>query len=254
MTRALGAAVLITRPAEDAERLAAPLRARGIAVRVEPLLTVVPLPVEIETGGLAGLLLTSANGVRALAAVMARRDLPAFCVGDQTARVAADLGFTDVRSAAGDIDSLAVLVIASLPPSAGPLLHAAASAVAGDLAGRLGAAGFTVHRAVLYETVPADALTPETAEALRSGVIGAIVLYSPRTAGTFATLAKKAELREACTGVTVYCLSPAVAAGLGDLGFHRVRIAEAPTQAALLALLDADQWESVTDDRSPRGS
>ena len=61
--------VLLTRPREDSEGLAAQLAARGVDSFIEPLLEVrfrdgPPL----ELAGVAALLMTSGNGVRALAA------------------------------------------------------------------------------------------------------------------------------------------------------------------------------------------
>lgn len=174
------ARLLITRPQEDAEPLAARLRELGHEVMIEPLLGIrfhdQPIP---DLTGVQGLLFTSANGVRALARLTARRDLPAWTVGDASAAAAREAGFTRVESAAGDVTKLAALVTARCDPAAGALFHAAASVLAGDLSGLLEAAGFTVRRAVLYEACTATALTPACREALAAGTLDAILLFSP---------------------------------------------------------------------------
>ncbi len=77
--------VLVTRPEEDASALAAALAARGFDALVEPMLSVAPAPgvtPPLDLDGVQALLFTSANGVRALARLTERRDLPAFTVGD----------------------------------------------------------------------------------------------------------------------------------------------------------------------------
>ena len=80
---------LITRPQEDAADLAAALHARGIEPLVEPLLQIKPVPgASIDLDQVQALLFTSANGVRAFAALSDRRDLPAFTVGEKSADVA----------------------------------------------------------------------------------------------------------------------------------------------------------------------
>ena len=78
--------------------------------------------------------------------------------------------------------------------SGGALFHAAGSAIAGDLSGRLEAAGFTVRRAVLYRAEPATALTQPTRAALAARAIDMVVLFSPRTAKTFSALLREAGL------------------------------------------------------------
>lgn len=230
--------VLLTRPREDAERLAALLAERGIDSLIEPLIDIVPRSEACpDLDGVQALLVTSANGVRAFAGLTAERRLPLFAVGDATARAAREAGFERVASAGGDVDDLARLVIERLDPKDGALCHVAGSAVAGDLGGRLEAAGFATRRAVLYEARPRRALSPEAAAALTGGALEAVLFFSPRTAASFVTLAQGAGLREACKGLAAFCLSPAVAAAIEDLPWRAVRVAARPTQAALIQLL-----------------
>jgi uroporphyrinogen-III synthase len=96
--------LLLTRPADDSEATAAELRRRGHDVLIEPMLAIQPLPdAPFEPAGAQAILLTSANGARALAGRAVPRTLPVFAVGDATARAAADAGFGRVESAGGDI-------------------------------------------------------------------------------------------------------------------------------------------------------
>src|SRR6185312_15240294 len=167
---------LVTRPEEDAAPLAAALAERGIDVTLEPLLAIRPLPeAPLDLAGVQALLFTSANGVRSFAELAGGRDLPGwralpvFAVGNATAAAAHNAGFTRVESAAGDVATLAKLATERLDPKAGALFHAAGSAVAGDLAGLLEQAGFTLRREMLYEARPADQLSPATVTNLSNG-------------------------------------------------------------------------------------
>jgi len=238
---------LITRPEEDAAPLAAALAERRVDVTVEPLLTIRSLPdAPLDLDGVQALLFTSANGVRALAEVAGARgvsgwrDLPVCAVGNATATAARGAGFTRIESAAGDVVALARLVAARLDPTAGPVFHAAGSVVAGDLSGLLEQAGFTVRRAVLYEAKPADQLSPSTVTALANGAFDLVLFFSPRTAATFVTLARAAGegVVGGCRKATALCLSPAVAAALGELPWRSVEVAAQPELPALLDLVD----------------
>ena len=188
--------------------------------------------------GKQALLFTSSNGVRAFARLSAERDLPVFAVGERTAAVAREEGFSAVRSANGDVDGLAALVARSCAPTDGVLLHPAGSAVAGDLAGRLGADGFVVHRAVLYRAHPATGLSGEIRMAIADGEIDFGLFFSPRSATIFVDLVRAAGLESACERLEILCLSEAVAEAADAIMWRRVLVAARPTQADLLDTLD----------------
>ena len=234
-----GLRALVTRPREDAAELAAALAARGIEAVIEPLIEIhfraEPTP---DLSGAQAVLCTSANGVRALARLGAERTLPLLAVGDATAARARAEGFTAVDSAGGDVTALARLARDRLCRDGGRLVHIAGSAVAGDLAGELRAAGFEVERLVLYEARPAAALSAASAQALGSGLIDFTLFFSPRTATTFVRLADRAGVTEALQHTTALSISAAADAALGGARFRNRRIAAAPNQPALLAAVD----------------
>ena len=232
--------VLVTRAREDAEEVARRLSRRGVEPVLEPLLTIVPRAgAAVELDGVQAIVVTSANGVRALAAATSQRALPVLAVGDASARAARGAGFSAVTSAAGDVDALARLATERLDAAGGEVLHVAGSRVAGDLAGALAAAGLGYRRAVLYEARVARALSPRALRLLRDRAIDGALFFSPRAAATFVSLARQARLATACTEVTAFCLSPAVAAAAGSIAWRDVRVAERSDQEALLACIDA---------------
>jgi len=231
---------LITRPAEDAKSLQVELRRRGVAVMLEPMLTIERMnDVSIDLSGAQGLLFTSSNGVRAFTSLSDRRDLPAFAVGDATAHACRGAGFSNVHSASGDVDALANYVVRHCRPLDGRLVQIAGTVSAGDLAGALRAAGFVIDRVPIYSAEPTKSLSAETRSAMKSGRIDAVLFFSPRTAATFVTLAHGAGLENACRNINAYCLSPTVAKRASALPWKRITIAAEPTQAALLAALDS---------------
>ncbi|WP_439816487.1 uroporphyrinogen-III synthase [Zavarzinia sp. CC-PAN008] len=230
--------LLVTRPEPDGSRLAEGLRARGHQVVLDPLLDMVPVTADPAClAGVQAVLATSANGVRHLARLSPDRALRLMCIGPASARIARDLGYARVEHASGDVASLADLVTARLSPDDGPMVHAAGSVLAGDLAAMLRAQGHDVRRVVLYDAQPADALAPATEAALRGGTLDAALFFSPRTARTFVSLARASGVEGPCAEVDALCLSNAVAAALDPVPFRAVRVAAQTTTAALLALL-----------------
>jgi uroporphyrinogen-III synthase len=239
--------VLVTRPADDAAPLADRLRGLGFEPVVEPMLAIMASGASLDLDGVQAVLLTSANGARALARATARRDLLVLAVGDATARAARAAGFLSIESAGGDVVDLAGLAKARCTPAAGPLLHVSGRETAGDLAGHLAMAGFALRRAVLYRAEPAAALSPALRERLAAGGLDAALFLSPRTARSFVTLVEAANLAACCRRMAALCLSPAVADALPAASWKAVRIAAAPTQAALLDALQRWADESGQD-------
>ncbi len=249
--------ILITRGRDDAAPLAAELEARGHQALIEPMLDIVPAAGSKQKllGDLTSvqaLLFTSANGVRAFARLTPARGYRIFAVGDATAAAARAAGFARVESAAGDVEALADLVARRLRPGGGALLHAAASQLAGDLQGRLEAAGFELRRAVLYEAKPASSISDEVKGDLDSGRIDAALFFSPRTAKTFVTLVREGGLAPALARCTALCLSEAVAEEVRTCAWAGVHLARQPTTDSLLAVLDrlAAGEENVTEGKA----
>lgn len=231
--------ILVTRPREESNSTAALLQARGHDVVISPLMEILSLEGrQISFEGIQAILATSANGVRALAGRSGRRDLPLFTVGKQTAKVACNLGFTDVRSANGDASELAALVANCLAPENGTLFHAAGRDRMDGLSRELRTKGFAIDSEILYEAAARDSFTPEASAALSTGTLDAVILFSPRSAKIFATLVREAGLTDSCSRLTALCMSDATATALGTLSFFETRIAKRSNQDALLVLLD----------------
>ncbi|MFV3131713.1 uroporphyrinogen-III synthase [Niveispirillum sp. KHB5.9] len=227
--------VLVTRPEPGAAQTAASLSALGYHPILAPVLTIEPIPgPPIDLSGFDAVAVTSANGVRALAARTADRGRPLYAVGARTAALARDLGFTDVHSADGDVASLSALLAGK-----GHVLHVAGVDVAGELA----PADIVVTRLTAYQAVAAKDLPVEALDALRGGLVAYVTLFSPRTADLFVRLAQKAGLSPLAGGWTALCLSAAVAQAASGFGFTEIRIAARPDAASLLALLPAVKGE-----------
>ncbi len=249
--------ILVTRPRGEADLFAVALAMRGHDAVVAPLLDIVVDDAPpLDLAGVQAVLFTSANGVRAFAHTQKRRDLKAFCVGDATAAAARNAGFGAVESASGDVETLAALVQKRLDPKDGTLIHATGTAVAGDLAGVLGAEGFDVRRVQLYRADTATKLPDDAAEALRHGRIDVVTFFSPRTAEIFARLVHEAGLGDKLARVTALALAPSALEIAREQGcrFKAAIAADQPNETALLEAVDrlAEALDTPASEPGPR--
>jgi len=230
--------VLLTRPQQDAGHFAGRLRELGHEAFSAPLLRVrfhdgEPLALD----GVQAVLVTSANGVRALVRRTERRDLPIFAVGPQTARAARKAGFDRVEHADGDVAALAEALPRWAHAEAGALLHASGAEGVGRLASLLAVKGYEVRSAILYDVAASTVLPQDVVGALRNGSLDAALFFSPRSAGVFRNCILSAGLSGACARLIAVCISRAAAGALAPLVFQEIRIAAQPNQDGLLACL-----------------
>ena len=233
----LSVRVLVTRPEPDAGDTARRLAALGCVPDVFPLtrmhVTRVRLP---EPTGLSGLIVTSANALRALAergALEAYRALPLFAVGARTAAAARAAGFAEVTSAGGDAAMLIDLV--SAHAGAGTYFYPAAEETARNLPKALAASGRLVIAARVYRMEPVPRLDPAVAARLEAGELAAALVYSRRAAMLFAELTELVLSPRRRRELTLVCLSENVAAPLVSHGFVRIVLADFPSEEAMMA-------------------
>lgn len=241
MPEARPAGVLITRPDAGARETARRVAALGLAPIACPVLAIVPLPARLPpTAALQAVLLTSANALAALGPAL--HSLPLLAVGDATAARARAAGFAEVASAGGNAAALAALVLQRCTPARGALLLPTARGEGVGLTHMLRNAGFTVQRRTVYAAVPQSSLPGAAIAALAAGAVGAVLFFAPATARGFTKLLLAALPAGCLNVVDALALSPAVAAPLAPLPWRRLRVADRPTQDALLTLL-ADQTD-----------
>jgi len=237
--------ILLTRPRERSEHIAELLRERGHRVLLSPVIDIRFLQgPELALAGMQAILVTSANGVRALALRTPQRDVPVYVVGPQTANAARAAGFMDVRQGEGDAAALAESVIGRAAPQAGALLHAAGRPHNAQLAEMLSGRGFAVRVEELYEAVAVPRLGAEARDSIVSGTLDAAMLFSPRSATILVRQVQQAGLAERCATLTAFCISEAAADALAPLPFAACAIAEHPDRPSMLALVDEPAQEA----------
>lgn len=218
--------LLITRPADEAERTAEAARQAGFEPVSAPLLLVEPLPHQLPGRHADALLFTSPRAPTVLAGLVnALAALPCYTVGPATTAAARRAGFAVKGEGAGDGNAAVELVARE---GHHRILHPRGedhvSLIVPDSVELL---GFPVYRA---RAIPE--LSAAVVEQLAAGEIFAALLLSPRTAGLFADLIQRAGVPRAA--VRLVTLSPNVSATAGS-GWRAQEVAEAPRLDAAFA-------------------
>ncbi len=145
---------------------------------LSPLIEIEVLPTQVSLAQYCGLIFTSENGVQAFTRVYGQHDMPAYCVGDRTAKAASAAGLR-AFSANGTADDLVAMVKGV--DANGALLHVRGEHSRGDIAGRLSQ---QVDEVMAYRQVPVP-LSVKAREVLEGEHEVILPLFSPRTAQLF---------------------------------------------------------------------
>lgn len=220
--------LLLTRPRPQAERFAAECQralGREAGVVISPVLSIRYRDVAVDLKGVAGVVVTSGNGVRALAAQADVTGQFAYCVGDRTAEAAESLGMSAI-SAGGAAGDLAGLIRRAHP--AGPLLYVHGEEVRGNLIESLEADGIPLQSLVLYDQMPTD-LGDDAQAVLRGPAPVLLPLFSPRSAKLVGQAARSATAR-----LAIVALGPAVAGAWSGPEPIDVAVASRPNASSML--------------------
>ena len=227
--------LLVTRPEPDNARTAAALRTKGHEVVLAPLLHIESIAnADLGAPPWAAILLTSANGVRAVADHPRRRELvavPVLAVGRSSADAARAAGFANVTSADGDAKDLARFAAQRFAGVRQPLLYLAGE----DRSGELAAPGLAVRTVVVYRAAKAEKFPPAVGAALEQGGIDGVLHFSRRSVESYLDCSRG--IGGPALSPSHYCLSARAAEPLRLAGATQIHVAAQPDEASLLALV-----------------
>ncbi len=227
--------ILITRPNTEARPTGDKLEMMGHRAVYAPMLNIVPVSFEIpeET---RSLVLTSKNGARFGLANINQKARPIFAVGEQTAAVARDMGFTNITVGPGTARKLVPLLLECGDTVKRDYAHLCGNEIAYNISDVLRDQGVDAVNTITYQTTANRNFSPAVAEALERGEIDAVLFYSPRTATIFEEAISENGEHSWLNKLDAYCLSPRVSSEL--LGpWRSVQHAVLPTEKALFRLL-----------------
>jgi len=225
---------LVTRPTTESKPTGNKLEMLGHRAIYAPMLKIDPVSFEIpdET---RSLILTSKNGARFGLANIGEKGRPIFAVGEQTAAVARDMGFTNITVGPGTARKLVPLLLECGVNQKRDYAHLCGNEIAYNICDVLKDEGIDAVNTVTYQTIPNRSFSPAVEEAMELGEIDAVLFYSPRTATIFEEAISETGHHDWLPNLDAYCLSPRVSDAL--LGpWRKVQYAILPTEKALFGL------------------
>ena len=248
--------VLVTRPADQAEELCSLLRERSVVpvavptVEIDRDSTASELDATLGTlDDAAWMVITSANGARALADRLAASDrslppeLRVAAVGPATAHALRDAG---IRVDHVPEAYLTVAIAEGLGEVEGRrIVLARADAATPDLRDALLARGARVTEIVAYRTVEGPAASRDPLRAALHRDLDGIAFSSSSTVRGLIRLASGVDRGRART-VPCFCIGPVTAATATRMGFH---VAAVATEYTAAGLADAIQQHFSQEDR-----
>lgn len=233
--------VLITRPEDDAADIAYAVNQKKFLAFCEPFLNIVfeeKKLSDLEKYG--ALIFTSANGVRAFYQNSDVRNIPAFCVGENTLEEVRKGGFDTYRSARGNIDDLIEMLEGE--EIDGPYLYIRGKEISKPLVDAV--PGKQIEEQVLYHTEIPKKMTVNCVGLIKDATFSHVMFFSKRTAETFAALIDKEEapetLREGLKSTKALCLGDSMIECLSVLPWEDIKVAERPDRDGILDLLDKE--------------
>ena len=229
--------LLLTRADADAARTRETLEAMGHRVTISSVIRIVGTDAIWPTGGVDVVVASSGQAFAAPLAGLApeaRRLMPLLVVGERTADQARRHDFLGPITTAANASMLA-LTFGKLADQPKRLLYLAGRDRKPDIETALAVIGHPTDVLEVYAAEQTEALEPTAAHELRDGIIGGILHFSRRSAVLFLNQVADAglEVRQ----VPHFCLSEDVAEPLRNVGCGLIDVADAPNEAALLALL-----------------
>lgn len=218
---------LLTRPLEGSTRLARALMDENVpadSIKIAPLMRV-EFDAQTQSPEFDIAIFTSPSGVIAFNGVGGGR--LAYCVGDRTAKVARDAGFTPV-SANGGASNLVALLIHDHPK--GRICHFRGVKVHQNIAEPLSENGMHVIEQIVYQQIPQN-FDESTLQMVSNADGLKIPLFSTETARQFE--------KQTINGLNcdIFCISKDVRRVLSAGKYRKITVISEPTQISMVQSL-----------------
>ena len=231
--------ILITRPEPDNTELKRFIEQHGHQVYAAPMLAF--QEIEIAWPDLShydAVITTSKSAVRVLSKNQGNREMPLYTVGEQSARLARQNGFTNVVSGPGNVKGLINMI--QEEGFEKPLLYIRGKHITVDLKTFL--YRHYVDELVIYEMLENTELPDDVYLALENNEIDVVLLYSLRTAKSFFTvienLGENDAIKEGLKRTIALCLGESVIEYVSKNHEGLVKKIESPSQVQLLETLE----------------
>lgn len=215
--------ILITRPLAAAKRTEQSFNETGFATWIDPVLTIIPLSLNITIDAYDAIITTSVAGVESLAAITTNRIIPIFCAGAASAAIARELGFTSIfyPTEPGGIGLIPLIKQSPFKRFA----YIRGETIKIDIAIALSdIPNLFVDSYVAYKAIPTAAWTDKTIALFHSHKITAITFYSEHSARVTLDLLRAHNLLSYTPSITALCLSDSIAEVIYGIIWKEIKI------------------------------
>jgi len=227
--------VVITRAEKEAAALGAAVKKIDCTPIIASMMEIHLAEEPIDLAGFQGVMITSANAIRALDNVSEEKEIPIFCVGPQSHKVAEELGYTNVKNSLGGYKNLPIFLARETNKDAGPFLFLHGGNVMGNPVQDLIKAGFKVASRRVYNAGAVTSLPDEVkAEFEKSPVPEVVTFMSIRTYKLFRDVMESHGLLPKLKECIAICISPAVADFAREIRWKKVYSADEMTGPSIV--------------------
>ena len=175
--------IVITRPKEDSLLLIENLIKIGHTVTHLPVIEIKKLETEkINLLNYQALIFTSSNAIKFMNIEKFNSKIKCFCVGKATELTARQVGFINIFTSEGTVDSLIELIMRTLDSKSGKLLYLSSEFISKDLDKDLVKAGYSVDRVSNYTSIPVKNVDKKTLDFFEKKPPDVIFIYSSKSA------------------------------------------------------------------------
>ena len=182
---------------------------------------------------------TSANGVRAIEQLGlgdSLKNLPAFCVGENSAKWAREFGFINVKSAKGNVKDLIKLLKQNKNEISGDIIYPCAKHISQDLQKLSKPFGLFVEHLPIYEMQLIKTAHEIILDRIKQKEPLIIACYSLRSARMVLELIKQKQQITDFSFITIICLSKRIFSIFAKYSFNKLLIAKKSNDEAMMAL------------------
>lgn len=229
--------ILITRPADVAQKMADKLNEKGLPAVLDPML--IPVRTEnvvfLDRHAEDGFVFTSPRAVKYFCDLSAHIDfsLPAYCVGPKTAQQAKACGFKTITTGPGNSKGLADVIINDCNDGA-RLMHPCGEHVEDEFYETLKEAGLILAPLTVYTMDMAPRMQEDALVSIRTDDILGVVFFSKRTAKSFVELAEQHKITDHIKNMTAICISEDVAGILDASKWNDIKVSASKTEDSLI--------------------
>jgi len=215
--------IVITRPKEDSMQLIENLINFGHTVTHLPIIKIEKLETKkINLLNYQAVIFTSSNAIKFMNIEKFNLKIKCFCVGKATEITAKNIGFVNIYSSEGTVNSLIELIIRTMDNKSEKLLYLSSEFISKDLDQDLIRAGYLVDRISNYTSMPIEDIDKKTLNFLKKNPPDAIFIYSSRSAKNLFNLINKYSLLNLVTQSNLMCISDKVLSVLKQIKWKRV--------------------------------